>query len=195
VKTGRPRKPTALKLLEGETRPSRIGRREPKPPPIRPECPAFLNAAARRLWRAFAPQLENLGVLTLVDESVLAEFCAAYEEAQRLTRYLDKAGLTFTIETTGYVGQRPEVAIRNKAWDRVRRAGAELGIGAASRGRLDMPQGQGGPLADIGAEGAWAEPRTLDEAVAAAGRVNPGDPVAKAIAAAAWRAPESKPRP
>lgn len=132
-----PRKPKAVKVLQGETRPSRIGGHEPTPAPIRPDCPEFLNEAAAALWEELAPLLDDIGVLTIVDASVLAEYCAAYEEAQRLTRYLDEHGLTFTSDN-GYIGQRPEVSIRNKAWDRCRRSGAELGIGAASRGRIDL---------------------------------------------------------
>ena len=132
-----PRKPRALKVLEGETRPSRIGANEPRPAPVRPDCPEFLNEAAAAIWEDLGPRLEDIGVLTIVDESVLAEYCAAYEEAQRLDRYLNEHGLTFET-ANGYVGQRPEVAVRHKAWDRARRAGAELGIGAASRGRIDV---------------------------------------------------------
>ena len=133
-----PRQPRSLKILKGETRPSRIGGHEPAPAPIRPDCPAFLNEAAAALWEELAPTLDDLGVLTIVDASVLAEYCTAYEEAQRLDVYLNEHGLTFT-STNGYIGQRPEVSIRNKSWDRCRRAGAELGIGAASRGRIDLP--------------------------------------------------------
>ena len=83
-------------------------------------------------------------MLTIVDGSVLAEYCAAYEEAQRLDLFLNEHGLTFKSDN-GYVGQRPEVSIRNKAWDRCRRAGAELGIGAASRGRIDVGSAKDSP--------------------------------------------------
>ena len=64
----------------------------------------------------------------------------ACAEAQARGRYLDENGLTYTMAKTGYVGQRPEVSIRTKAWERVRREGSELGIAAASRSRLDEPK-------------------------------------------------------
>ena len=137
MKTGRPRKPTALKVLEGETRPSRVPQNEPKPRPIRPNCPAFLNKAARSIWDSLVDDLDAMGTLTIVDPSHFAAYCAAYEEAQRLTLFIDKHGYTDTT-TNGNVVQRPEVSVRNKAWDRVAKFGAELGIGAASRSRIEV---------------------------------------------------------
>ena len=137
MKTGRPRKPTALKLLEGETRPSRVPQNEPKPRPSRPLRPTFLNAGAKRVWNALVDELERTGVLTTVDQSALAGFCSAYEEAKRLSRFIDRHG--YTVETpAGYIQQRPEVSIRNKAWDRVDKFGAQLGIGAAHRSRIEV---------------------------------------------------------
>ena len=151
-------KPTALRLVEGNAGKRRLPQREPKPRPIRPDCPAFLNEAARDIWAGLADELEDMGVLTIVDECVLAGYCTAYEEAQRLGRFIDAEGLT--IDTpSGYLQQRPEVSIRNKAWDRVAKFGAELGIGAASRSRIEVRKHD-------------------DEAE---------DPVAKAIAVAAVR--------
>ena len=142
MKTGRPRKPTALKVLEGESRPSRVNRNEPRPRPIRPDCPDFLNEQAKSIWFALIDELDAMGVVTRVDESTLAGYCSAYEEAQTLDRFLNEHGLTVTAPS-GYVQQRPEVAIRNKAWDRVAKFGSELGIGAASRSRIEVKKPDG----------------------------------------------------
>ena len=136
------RKPTALKIIEGQRghrTKAELSRqdREPKPNPVRPACPKFLNRRARAIWNDLAPKLETVGVLTVVDASVLAGYCAAYEEAQRLGAFLDQHGLV-TEAPSGYLQQRPEVSIRNRAWDRVAKFGAELGIGAASRGRIEL---------------------------------------------------------
>jgi P27 family predicted phage terminase small subunit len=150
LKTGRPRKPTALHLLEGTSHPGRLPKNEPKPRPVRPACPRFLNRGARNIWNNLVKELESMGVLTAVDASVLAGYCGAYEEAMRLSRYVDRYGFTVTTPS-GYLQQRPEVSIRNKAWDRVAKFGSELGIGAASRSRIEVkkPDDAVNPLQEI----------------------------------------------
>jgi P27 family predicted phage terminase small subunit len=129
--------PTKLKLLRGNPGHQRVNKAEPQPRPIAPDCPKFLNAKARRIWRDIVDDLELMGVLTTVDESTLAAYCSAYGEAQTLDAYLSRHGLT-NVAPSGYEQQRPEVSIRNKAWDRVAKFGAELGIGAASRSRIEV---------------------------------------------------------
>ena len=131
-------KPTNLKVLQGNPGHQKLKKAEPQPRPIRPDCPKFLNAKARAIWHGIIEELDYMGVVTRVDESTLAAYCAAYEEAQRLDVFLNKEGLTVTSAQSGYIQQRPEVAIRNKAWDRVAKFGPELGIGAASRTRIEV---------------------------------------------------------
>jgi len=127
--------PTPLRLLRGETRPSRLPQGEPRPRPLALRPPRWLTRGARAIWRDLAPRLAELGVLTEVDEAVLAGFCSAYDEAVRLERDIAEHGIS--VETqSGYRAQRPEVAARRAAWERVRAFGAELGIGAASRTRV-----------------------------------------------------------
>jgi P27 family predicted phage terminase small subunit len=116
------------------------------PRPILPDCPAFLNAAARAIRAELIAELDYMGRLTRVDESVLSEFCSAYEEAQRLTRFLQRRGLTYTMKGSGYVAMRPQIAIRRTAWER--------GAGGRQdrhRRRLAQPAGraQVGPLGTL----------------------------------------------
>lgn len=143
-------KPTALKLVEGNPGKRRLPQHEPKPRPVRPACPRFLNRGARNIWNNLVKELESMGVLTAVDASVLAGYCGAYEEAMRLSRYVDQHGYTLTTPS-GYLQQRPEVSVRNKAWDRVAKFGSELGIGAASRSRIEVrkPDDAVNPLQEI----------------------------------------------
>ena len=146
-------KPTALKVLEGNPGKQKLPKYEPKPAPLRPTCPDFLNDRAKSIWFSLVDELEAVGVLTSVDQADFAAFCEAYEEAQACSRFINEHGLTF--ETgTGYLQQRPEVGIRNKAWDRVDKFGAQLGIGAAHRSRIEVKkrEGEDNPLADILAE-------------------------------------------
>lgn len=77
---GRPRKPTALKVLQGTTRPDRRNDREPRPPiaPVKP--PSWLKGRGRRAWGWVAPILEEMQVLTTADPHALALLCDAYAE-------------------------------------------------------------------------------------------------------------------
>lgn len=150
---GRKPKPSALRVLEGNPGKRALPKSEPRPRPVRPDCPAFLGDRARSVWFALVDELEAVGVLTAVDESALAGYAQAYAEAQECELYLREHGLTFQTGT-GYWQQRPEVGIRNKAWDRTDKFGAQLGIGAAHRSRIEVKKADGddNPLAEILAE-------------------------------------------
>jgi len=152
-------KPRSLRLLQGETRPCRVGKPEPKPRPVLPDAPPYMGRLAKRRWRELLPELDYCGVLTRIDGEILAGYCQAYEQVCILTADLEKHGRTYTVGTNGAQSSRPEVAMLNRAWDDIRKFGAELGIGAASRSRIEVRKHD-------------------DEAE---------DPVAKAIAVAAVR--------
>ncbi len=74
--------PTALKLLRGETRPSRVNYRAPKPLPTVPEKPVDLDAGAAPTWDLVVAGLGPTGVLSPIDGLVLrilAEAAARYQ--------------------------------------------------------------------------------------------------------------------
>jgi phage terminase small subunit len=110
---GRPPKPTKLKLLEGTFRPDRARPDEPQPPAGEIVKPAFLKKRASDLWDEYAPLLEKMGTLTVVDPHVLAEWCQ----------------LTAKME-------RNRVSASERAQRRM--IGAELGIGAAARAKAGV---------------------------------------------------------
>lgn len=153
------RKPTALKVLEGERghrTKKELARRdnEPKPRPIRPEMPDYLDAEGRRRWNELVDELESVGVLTIVDRDVLGGYCDAYATFVGASKKLEADGWVKVAPTSGYEMPSPWVAIRNRALDDMRRFGAELGIGAASRSRIEVKkkEADGNPLAEILAE-------------------------------------------
>src|SRR4051794_29621223 len=69
--------PTNLKLLRGESRPSRVNRHEPQPPLTEVVPPAFLDQEMVAVWLRLAPSLEQRGVLTVWDAETFAVFCVA----------------------------------------------------------------------------------------------------------------------
>jgi P27 family predicted phage terminase small subunit len=70
------RKPTKLKRLAGTWRSDRSPEREPDPEPGPVGMPrGVLPASARRAWRAWAPELKRLGLLTPVDAPLFMVTC------------------------------------------------------------------------------------------------------------------------
>lgn len=78
---GRKPKPTALKVLAGESA-DRINDREPSIPPGDHEAPAWLGGTARALWGELEPVLSEAGVVSAADRLGLALLCDAYERSR-----------------------------------------------------------------------------------------------------------------
>lgn len=74
---GRPPKPTALKLLQGNPGRRKLNDQEPKPP-LGAEPPAWIKNDPELLveWKRQSPRLEKLGLLTEIDGDALATLCA-----------------------------------------------------------------------------------------------------------------------
>jgi len=151
AKTGRPRTPTALKVLQGNPGKHPLPQHEPKPAPKRPQMPAYLGALAQKRWNELVFELERIGVVTTIDGDVLAGYCQAVEDVERFTKFLRRRGRTYRVGTNGAYAARPEVQMRYRALDDIRRFGAELGIGAASRSKIEVkkPDADANPLAEI----------------------------------------------
>src|SRR5208282_163713 len=86
-------KPTAIKKLQGDA-----GHRltkdmvEPQPEPGLPEMPKGMRSGARREFKHICPQLQLLGLLTVVDGKALMAYCDAYAEAEVARRDFIKRG-------------------------------------------------------------------------------------------------------
>ena len=77
---GPPKTPATLTLLRGN--PGHERKRPPEPQPaILAECPPppnFLADYAAEEWHHVAPELHRLGLLTVLDVSMLAAYCCSY---------------------------------------------------------------------------------------------------------------------
>lgn len=139
---GRKPKPTALKLIDGNPGKRPIRGREPKPPTALPTCPAHLSATAKSEWKRLAGVLNEIGLLTRIDRTVLAAYCQAYGrwvEAER--RLAETPPLLKT--PAGYVQVSPWITISNKQVELMTRLMAELGLTPSARSRLaiQLPNG------------------------------------------------------
>jgi len=148
---GRKPIPTAMHVLNGNPSKKNLDTREPRPKPIRPPCPAWLSAEAKRAWKQLVPQLERAGVLTVVDGQALAAVCQSYAiwvECEKFFKEHPKDpetgkpckwinGRTFATPN-GYIMPRPEVAIANKALDAFKAFATEFGLTPSSRSRIHL---------------------------------------------------------
>lgn len=147
TRMGRPPKPTAVKRLDGNPGRRRLNDHEPQPDGGAPQKPLFVTADiyASELWDQLAPQLHNMGVLTVVDGIAFAAFCFAYARWRRAEEDLgrlsdqDPATHGVLIQTrNGNAVQNPLVGVANVSRRDMLRAASELGLTPASRSLLQI---------------------------------------------------------
>lgn len=143
-------KPTALRVIEGNPSRRPLNKLEPRPRPARPPCPRWLLVDARKEWHRLVPELERLGLLTIVDGAALAAYCqewGRYVDAQhQLARY----GALMKPTASGYIQENPYATVARKALQAVKAFAAEFGLTPASRTRIAAPPPpENDPWADI----------------------------------------------
>ena len=145
---GRPVKPTALKLLDGEKNKDRINKQEPKPRPIIPKCPKHLTPEARRQWRMLAPMMHRIGVLTEADGAAFGDLCQAVGNWVELSTSIRDAKEPYLVAKNmvdylgnAYVEHKPNplYGMLDKAADRVHKLCSSFGMTPASRAKITIP--------------------------------------------------------
>lgn len=143
-------KPTTLRVIEGNRGKRPLPKNEPKPAPVKPKMPGYLHGEGRKHWTELASKLERLGILTEVDQDVLGCYCDAYHRWREAEVHIRRDGAVVKSQS-GYPMPSPWVSIRNRALDDLRKWAPELGIGAASRSRIEVKKADAdeNPLKDI----------------------------------------------
>ena len=142
---GRPKKPIEIMKAEGNP-----GKRElpetPDFPQGTPKCPDWLSPEAKKFWKRLVPILESVdGLLRQSDLTALESLCETYSQWKTASLVLQKEGQTITANS-GYVQQRPEVAIAQKTGKMVMEYLGAFGLTPSSRARLGIkpePKGDG----------------------------------------------------
>ena len=138
---GRPPKPTYLKVLEGNPGKRPLNENEPKPKPSAPKCPAWLSPVAKKEWKRIAPELERLGLLSVIDGAALEGYCESYAKWVELTQFLkkfEKQGYMFKTPS-GYMQQLPQVSMAQRYLALVKAFCSEFGLTPSSRSRMTLP--------------------------------------------------------
>ncbi|OXS26392.1 MAG: terminase [Acetobacterium sp. MES1] len=96
-----------------------------------------MNDQAKKEWRRVLKLIiEEEKELEEKDFKTLETYCVNYAKWLKCEEILDSKGLTFETPN-GYIQQRPEVAIGNKAQERLLATAKELGLTPASRSRMN----------------------------------------------------------
>jgi P27 family predicted phage terminase small subunit len=147
---GRPRKPTALKVLEGTNRADRENKNEPAVNVEIPEPPEHLSELALIEWHRIAPVLFKYGLLSNIDMAALAAYCQAFSRWAKAETQLKTE--SYTIKTDkGNIIQNPLVGIANQAMIQMRAFLIEFGMTPASRTKVsaNKPASGSDPWADF----------------------------------------------
>lgn len=149
---GRPRKPTAIHVLEGTDRPDRMNPHEPMPAVlVGATPPAWVKGKARQSWKQIAAILTDMRVLTVADVPGLAMVCDALAEYIEARAAVQKHGMVYESKAVKIVHtrdgdeveivtlmlrSRPEVAIASDAWRRAMMGLTQFGLTPASRAKV-----------------------------------------------------------
>jgi P27 family predicted phage terminase small subunit len=142
--SGRPRKPTALKIVDGNPGRYPLPKDEPKPPEVAEDGakpPAWLPPFAKREYKRLYALLRNMRVLTVADLGALEAIALAADQMRETTKTIRKLGMTFTAKNAAgdlTYRLRPEVQARSDAWRRYMTGLIEFGLTPASRTRVKV---------------------------------------------------------
>jgi len=131
MKTGRKPKPAALKLSTGNPGHRPIPT-EPRPSDTMPEPPDCLNEIARAEWDRVAPELFNMGVLTVLDRAALCAYCSAWSWIVQAEKIIAKDGLLVDSKR-GSSRRSAALQVAEKAMETMRKFASELGLTPSSR--------------------------------------------------------------
>ncbi len=131
-------KPTALRVLEGNRGHRPINQNEPKPRPITPTRPGWLLPEAKREWSRVVPELDRMGLLTIVDRAALTGYCQAWARYVEAEKEIQEHGTVLKVAKSGYVQTSPYVVNARRNLQIIRVFCQEFGLTPSARGRMNI---------------------------------------------------------
>ena len=130
-----------LKALEGNPGKRPLKGNNAKPRSVAPDCPDWLAAEAKAEWKRLAPEMERLGLLTILDRAAFSCYCQSFARWVQAQAILREHG-TMYVTASGRMRERPEVAMAGSSLKLMRAFAVEFGLTPSSRSRFSLP----GPL-------------------------------------------------
>lgn len=137
-KPGPKPQPTAKKKLRGNPGRRPLPENEPQPRKSTgiPRAPQHLGKQAQKEWRRMAKELHPLGLLTNIDLTALAAYCASFSTWIDAQKQIQKHGVLIKAQS-GFPMQSPYLAISNRAMTEMRKWMVEFGLTPSSRSRVE----------------------------------------------------------
>jgi len=123
--------PTRVKMLRGETRPSRLNLHEPMPSPDVPKMPADMDAEAKVVWRRVLRDMRYTGVIRAADADVFRCYCEAVARYAQAARLYAQSGPL--IRRDGNMVKTPLHQVARDNADEIRQFARELGLSPSAR--------------------------------------------------------------
>lgn len=131
--------PNAVKVRNGETRPSRVNRMEPLPRLGVPQMPRGMDEGAQKVWRRVLREMRGSAVILRADADVLRCYCEAVSRYQQAAELYARSSPLVTRDRELVKNPLHQV-VRDNA-DAVRLFARELGLSPSARAGLRMQQG------------------------------------------------------
>ena len=141
---GRKKIPTEIKELRGTNRADRQTPAQMKPDPFQniPMPPVYLGEIAQAEWLNIVTNYAKLGMLSSLDASMIAAYCAEIERYIEVNNELKTQSKTVKVKNAdGSVKgttANPLIKIANEALDRALTIAVELGLTPASRTKISV---------------------------------------------------------
>ena len=138
------RKPTALKILQGNPGKRALPKNEPVAEVCAPRAPAHLSPEAKQHWPKVVKHLAAAKIMTRLDVDALAMYCESYAKWILAHEHLSTEGM-ITISPNGYPVQSAWLQIANKSFEQMAKMLGEFGMTPSSRaGVQKVPDDHGG---------------------------------------------------
>lgn len=145
VMGGRPRKPTALKRLQGTLQKCRTPKAEPQPEHELKNLlpPDYLTESAKQVW-SYALDQAPAGMLTTLDFAVFSRWVVLFDQFMTLSSAIKKEG-TIQENEDGSLAVNPMLRALNQTATTLRALETELGFTPASRSKVVSLKNPTGP--------------------------------------------------
>ena len=139
-KRGPAKTPTALAVIRGETRPSRVNLHAPDPPPTVARPQEYLDLDALGVWQRLAPSLIARGVLTPWDADAFAAYCTAVVHHRRAVLAVNKAGVM--LGTGRNLHKHPALQVVRDQAALMVTLGGRFGLTPSDRSSIHLPDAE-----------------------------------------------------
>lgn len=134
---GPTRKPEALAELEGNPGKRPYGD-TPKPKAGAPKPPHFLKGEAMAEWGRVVPELDAIGLLSVVDRAAMTAYCQSWATFVAATEDINERGVMVEGRDDTLV-KNPSVQLQRDALANIKIWCTEFGLTPSARARMRLP--------------------------------------------------------